>query len=254
MQIKFEFSRQSARPSDPLGYLCSFAEAEQLSSEARSALLGVEDSLRQARLVPDEPLGAFACITAEEEAATFLFCALQTKGYRLPISGQKLRNHVDKAKLVLTAQALAECQLLSDELKGVFRLEDQEGWLTISHHLRVDDYVFVMPDPLGTITTRKDDPDGQANEIASRVETVLATSRKKGFTDFSNLKDYANKRNLCIYGAPKEKARLQSVEGIESYQQTCVGLLLIGFMIFGSSQLHQQVQLVIDELDARLRT
>ena len=90
---------------DQIEYFASFAPAFVGNVEMRAALLGVCDSLRQALLVPLESLGMLACLTAEEEAATFLYYALLDKRYLVPVQ-DKLRRHPDKVKVLILAQLL----------------------------------------------------------------------------------------------------------------------------------------------------
>lgn len=220
---------------DAIEYFASFSPAFNDHPDMRSALLGVEDSLRQAALLVDEPLGMLACITAEEEAAAFLYYALKFKGYDVPQYG-KIHGHVEKLKLVVFAQVMQKYFFgkMPVELSGAIRIERDEQRPKTSHILKYGSYTITQNDFLETIVTSGKGKVGHDSAINAAVDDVFADITPSGFTPKSHLKEVANRRNHSLYGDPSSKLRLQSAEEIEHFKENCCSMIVLGFLAFNS--------------------
>lgn len=242
MAISFELPSSL----DPIEYLTSFAPAFAKNTEMRAALLGVNDSLRQATLLPLEPLGMLACITAEEEAATFLYYALVSKGYSIP-NYEKLRRHQDKVKFLILGQALIFYFFGNEhvEFPNAIRIERDGDQPKTTRRMRVGDFEIVQDDPLETIITLGDGESGHINAVESSVDAVLAGITPKGYTIKSHIDKIANRRNLCLYGDPDRKNKFQSESQIDHFKNNCIGLIILGFLVSnGKSNTSSMVKLV----------
>ena len=223
------------RDVDIIEYLVGFAPAFAEDEDMRAALLGVGDSLRQAALILPEPLGLFACITAEEEAATFLYNALVAKGYGVPRYG-KLYSHVEKIKYVVLAKVLHDYffSRVPAELAGVVVVERDGVRPKTSRRVAIGDFFMVEENPLEAIATIGDGETGHDKAVEAVVNEVLDDLVPNGFTLKSYIKKLSNKRNRCIYGDPLKKLRLSSEDGIEHFKSNCVSIIVLGFMISNS--------------------
>jgi hypothetical protein len=90
-----------------LPFLLSFSKVFTKQQEVKYCLDSVEDNIRQAHLLIGEPIGLFACLTAEEEAARFFYLCLQERAYELP-RYDSLRAHQDKARILIWATVIEE--------------------------------------------------------------------------------------------------------------------------------------------------
>jgi hypothetical protein len=234
---------------DQIEYFASFAQAFAGNIKMQAALLGVKDSLRQARLVPLEPLGMLACLTAEEEAATFLYYTLKDKGYSIPVQNQ-LRNHHDKVKLLILAQLLIQYffETMSTALTGTIRVEQDGDRPKTTKCTRLGDYEIIQDDPLQTVVSTGDDETGHDIMVERIVDAVIAEITPKGFTIESHIKSIANRRNLCLYGGPSKKPRFQSEAEIEHFRFNCVAIIVLGFMVFNGETTTPSMEKLIETM------
>lgn len=235
MSLKIQVP-QDVDPEDLVGYFVSF-ESFFLNNEGmRNALLGVKDNLRQAALLLDEPLGMLACLTAEEEAATFLYYALQGKEYCVPEYG-KLRRHPDKLKLVVFAIVTQRYffSRMPSELSSVISVE-RDGQRPITcYKFYINGFECVQDDPLETVVTSGEEEGSHDHAVEASVTEVLADITRKGYTVNSYIKYLANRRNLCLYGDPTKKIRLQSTEELEHFKSNCISMIVLGLLVYNGN-------------------
>lgn len=216
-----------------LDYLASFAPGFSKNQTMQKALGGVHDSFRQARLIPKEPLALFACLTAEEEAASFLYHALVAKGYDFP-SYKKLQDHGDKVKVFLLGQAIVtyffQEGLLEDGLR--VRISGTSKKPDVECYMPIGEFKATFMDPFATIIQYGNGPEGFDNAIAAAVDNVVGGAAKghKGIT--SAIESLKNRRNLSIYGPLKLKRALKSDSEISHHVSNAVTLLICGFIIY----------------------
>lgn len=211
-----------------------------------SALLGMRDSLRQADLIRLEPLGMLACLTAEEEAAAFLYYALRAKGYDVPDYG-RLHRHDDKIKVLIFALTLYEYffGLMPIELPRRIRLERDSGLPRTTLRWVIQDYEFVVEDPLEVIATIGDGKASHDAAIARVVQDALAKVIPKGMSTKSQIKKLANRRNLCLYGNPERKQSFQEIAEMDHFISNCISITLIGLLVYnGNSRTSSMVKLI----------
>ena len=221
---------------EPIEYLTSFSPAFAKNDEMRGALLGVKDNLRQAEFLPLEPIGMLACLTAEEEAATFLYSALLDKGYKVPNYG-KLRRHHDKVKIVLFVRAIHRYffKRTLAELPSVIRVERDGDRPKTEQRRFFDNFVIIQDDPLATIVVTGQGESGHSAAIENAVSEVLSDVVPNGTSTKHHIARLANRRNLCMYGEPDRKLRFKSVDEIETCKQNCIAMIVVGFLIFNGS-------------------
>ncbi|MDP2079514.1 hypothetical protein [Pseudotabrizicola sp.] len=217
---------------DPIDFFVSSADEVSACEKTCGALLGVGDSLRQARFLMGEPLGLFALLTAEEEAASFLYYCLLDKGYEIPNYG-KIQNHLDKAKILILAETLVS-YFFSREMAGIkrfVRFEKIEGLVSAYQHFRLGDFHIRQDDPLETIKTHGNSPDKHDAAVEGAIELTLKKISPPGQSLKSQIKSIANRRNLCLYGDPSRKPRLGSQEEIDHFHNQCTAILALGFLV-----------------------
>lgn len=225
---------------DAIEYLCSFASAFEKSPLMAGTLLGMGDSIRQAKLFICEPLGMFALLTAEEEAASFLYYALKSKGYSVPDYG-KLHRHNEKFKLVIFAEAIHAYffDKFPISASAVVRIENDEGRPKTTFRFPAPTgHEIVVEDPLTMIVTTAvaDGNSGHNKAVQLSVDEVLEKVTPKGFTLNSHIKKTANRRNLCLYGDPKLKSRVKNESEVHHFTSNCVAMITFGFLIYNSEK------------------
>lgn len=239
---------------DLIEYLSSFAPAFAEKQGMRAALLGMKDSLRQASLFPLEPLALFACLTAEEEAATFLYFALREKGYRVPDFG-RLHRHPDKVRVLVFAQAIFMYYFkhTPDGVSSVVRVDRDGAYPKVSRHVRVDAHELhmVQDDPLTTVITLGEGEAAHEKAILGAVDKTMDEITPKGFTIESHIKNLANRRNLSIYGDPAGKPRLKPIDGIAHFKSNCTGIVVLGFMVFNGSSRTPSMEKLVEQASKR---
>lgn len=239
---------------DTVEYLASFSVAFSDHREMQSALLGTADSLRQAALLIGEPLGMLACLTAEEEAAAFLYYGLQVQGYSVPQYG-KIQRHGDKLKLVVFARVMQQYffSRRPAELGSVIKIERDGQKPKTSHIFNYSGFSIVQDDFLQTIVTSGDEEFGHDSAINASVDKVLADITPKGFTPMSHIKQMAKRRNFCLYGDPEKKLRLHSSKEIVRYRANCISMIVFGFLVFNSHAHTASMVKLVDNIFDRLK-
>lgn len=222
----------------------------------RCALLGMRDSLRQASLIPTEPLGLFACFTAEEEAAAFLYFALRQKGYEVP-DYQKLRRHPDKIRMLVFAQVVFQYffNRLPAGVVNTVRIEREGDRPKTSRHIKFNEHqlYLVQDDPLETVSTLGNGQDPHQAAISEIIDDTLTELVPAGFTLKSYVdKNLANRRNLSIYGDPDRKPRLASQEGISLFTETCIGIVVLGFLVFNGTSRTASLEKIVKDVFSRM--
>ncbi|PRY79595.1 hypothetical protein CLV80_102240 [Yoonia maritima] len=240
---------QFPKGCDPVDYLSSFAPALIENGGMYESLLGMQDSLRQAKLIPLEPLGMLACLTAEEEAATFLYYALRHKGYEVSCFG-KLRQHPDKIKFVVLADVISKYFFDPlEQMSGLIRVERSGENPQITVRIPHNNFEIVQDDPLETIVTFGNGEKGHDVAVERAIDMILDKVTPKGFTIKSHIKNnVANRRNFCLYGSPPKKFRLSSEEEVEHFIGNCVVMILFGFLVHTGRRTAPSLQKIIDTL------
>ncbi len=237
---------QIPKGADAVEYLASFATSFTDHPEMRSSLLGAQDSLRQASQLIGEPLGMLACLTAEEEAAAFLYYGLKTKGYSVPQYG-KIHRHGDKLKLVVFAQTMHQYffSKLASDLGSAIRIERDGQKPKTSHVFNYNGFSISQDDILETIVTSGKGDGGHDVAVNAAVDEILSDITPSGFTTASHIKKVANRRNLCLYGDPDKKLRLRHAEELNHFKSNCVSMITLGFLVFnGHNPTTSMVKLV----------
>ena len=214
-------------------YLASFAPGFSKNQTMQKALGGVHDSFRQAWLIPKEPLALFACLTAEEEAASFLSHALLAKGYAFP-AYNRLKDHGDKVKVFLLGQAIVtyffQEELLEDGLR--IRISGNNKKPDVECYMPMGDYKATIMDPFASIIQLGNGPEGFDNAIAAAVDSVVDVAANGHTGIASAVESLKNRRNLSIYGPLKLKKALKSDSDISHHVSNAVVLLVCGFIIY----------------------
>lgn len=247
--IKIEIPRDA----EPLDFLASFAPAFSEREGMRAALLGVKDSFRQATPIPLDPLGMLACLTAEEEAAAFLYYALLDKGYPVPDYG-KLHRHADKVKLLVLAEAMVHYFFGGRPagLSPVVRIETDGLKPKTSGRLYLSEYVIIQDDPLETVTVFGEEQGGHDKAVGASVDKVLAAIIPNGFSAASHLKVIANRRNLCLYGDPAKKTRFQSIDDFVHFKSNSISMIVLGILVFNGREPTASMMKLVDRLYERI--
>jgi len=239
---------------DALEYLASFSAAFSDNLNMQSALLGAVDSLRQGALFIGEPLGLLACLTAEEEAAAFLYYGLQTKGYSVPQYG-KIHGHRDKVKLLVFALAMHEYFFshIPAEFESSIKIERDGQNPRTSHVFNHSGYSIVQEDFLETIVTAGDGEEAHDSAISTAVDKVLTDMTPSGFTPASHITKLANRRNLCLYGNPDQKLRVHSMEEINRYKGNCILMIVLGFLVLNSHATTTSMNKLVDDIFEKIQ-
>ncbi|NVK20524.1 MAG: hypothetical protein HWE30_17655 [Methylocystaceae bacterium] len=245
---------QIPKDVDAVEYLTSFSTFFTDHPEMRSALLGTQDSLRQASQLIEEPLGMLACLTAEEEAAAFLYYGLKARDYSVPQYG-KLHRHGDKLKLVVFAQAMHQYFFgkMPTGLRSAIRIERDGHKPKTSHVFNFNGYSVVQDDILETIVISGKGEGSHDVAINAAVDDILSDITPSGFTPGSHIKKVANRRNLCLYGDPERKLRLRHSEEINHFKTNCVSMVTLGFLVFNSPNPTSSMVKLVDCIFDKIR-
>ena len=238
----------------PIDYLASFAIAFKNIVLMHDALLGAQDSLRQANLIKQEPLGYLALITAEEEAASFLYYALREKGYAVPDHG-KIQRHTDKVKMLLFAEVMMNYFFANFPLKdrAIFRIMRENDLPVTSLQIPINNYYVSIDDPLSTIFTVSNDETTNKLAIDKSVELLLEKYIDKGSTLKKCIDDLANRRNLSLYGNPTNKYRIHSESEIKAFQNNCIVMIALGFMVFNSNKCTDSMIMLVEIINKKFQ-
>lgn len=243
MAIEFQI------PADvnAIDYFASFAGAFSDAPHMAASLLGVQDSLRQAALIPREPLGLLACLTAEEEAAAFLYYSLRSKGYPLPEYG-KIQRHGDKAKVLIFAAAMEAYFFSSFFRKAVLRISDDDGRPTVTLRFGLGKYEVVVEDALSIISTKGDDANSHETAVSEAVDRILSEIVPTGASLKSQIQSIQNRRNRCIYGSPADKDRMVDDSDMDHFVSNCAVMIVLGFLVMQGEGRTESMNKLVDRM------
>ena len=236
---------------DPIDYLCSFTSEFRENERLIGALLGVQDNIRQAKLIPLEPLAFFACITAQEEAATFLYYALKSKKYTDPGYGDKLHDHKNKVRILILAEILAKNYFDGVPVEGIqsfIPVERKDGRLTLARIIYDEDKEIAIrqDNPFDTVVARENPRDNNSITQDEWIQSHLGHLTPKGYTIGSHTDKLANERNLCLYGNPTKKLRLSSEAEINHFTTNCISIIVMGFLVLKTEKSPELEKLVVN--------
>lgn len=239
-----------------LSYLLTFSSSFTKMQEIKGCLDSVGQNIAQARVLIGQPLGLFACLTAEEEAARFLYLCLRKMKYNLP-RYDRLTTHQDKARILLWAmvfeeyffnffESISDSYFLSIQKKGRDYSVEMHGRITKEHWVTI-------PNVLSIVATSGRSENEPAEELSvRRVRETYADVMKKSFGPNHNvakvIEHIARRRNKCLYGKPKEKLYLADAAELETFETNCSLMVLLGFLIVQDNEKWPSVQLICDEL------
>lgn len=238
---------------DPLDYLASFAPAFSRHQEMQKALGGVQDSIRQAKLMREEPLGLFACLTAEEEASSFLYGALSSKKYNLPSYG-KLTDHGNKVKIFLLCQTIIHYYFREDLVRDGLRVRFAQKGINpvITCYFPIADNTAFIDDPFEMVVAMGDGPEGFDHAIRDAVDTVVKQA-SDGHKDLASAVEYLkNRRNRCIYGPLRLKYALKDEAELRQYISNAVSVLACGFILHFKHQKTESMGKILETMFNRL--
>ncbi|QXI65798.1 hypothetical protein CP157_03590 (plasmid) [Paracoccus marcusii] len=239
-----------------LSYVISFSNTFTSHQQLKGCLDSTAENIDQARDLIGKPLGLFACITAEEEAARFFYLCLKKRGYELP-RYDKLTSHQNKARIVIWATVFERYYF--DVFDSVFsgnyvklRLEGRRVRLSF-HGIMFKRYAVEIPNVLQTTHAdgrpkEQTDVDVERPVIAKMLEAVL----KDNFEHTKNvpaiIESLANRRNKSLYGDPRKKPVLSNVEMVSHFESNCAAIIMMGYLIFQDDNIWPSVQVVCEEL------
>lgn len=239
-----------------LGYLLSFSKVFTRQQEVKYCLDSVEDNIRQARLLMGEPIGLFACFTAEEEAARFFYLCLQKRAYELP-RYDSLTTHQDKARILIWATVIEEYFFnfftsVGSELH--LRVQPEGRGVRVSGHTKLkENYWIELPNLLQMIATSgKRDGLEDDNTEAAMVRACFDRTMSSNFGANSQpekvVEYIAKRRNRCLYGDPRKKQRLNNKEELDLFEKNCAALIVMGFLVMQDNERWPSMQLICTEL------
>lgn len=238
---------------DVVDYLASFAPAFSRNQAMQKALGGVQDSIRQARLIREEPLGLFACLTAEEEASSFLYHALLSKSYNLPDYG-KLQDHGNKIKIFLLCKAIIHYYFREDIARDGLRVRVTQKGNTpsITCYIPIADHAVIIHDPFEMVVAIGDGTERFDHAIRNAVDEVVkqASDGHKNLTSAVNY--MKNRRNRCIYGPLKLKFALKNDDQLTQYISNAVSILVCGFILYFKHQKTETMSKILEKMFDRL--
>lgn len=242
------------KDSDVIEYLASFSPAFSKNQNMQKALGGVQDSFRQAKMMKSEPLGLFACLTAEEEAASFLYRALIAKEYDLP-PYKELKDHGNKVKIFLLCKAIIHYyfreEIVASGLR--IRIEGEKKRPLINCFFPISaEYKAVISDPFAMVVTRGKGDEGYNRAIHEAVDQVVQEASEGHRSLSSAIEFLKNRRNMCIYGPLKQKYALRDEDELTQYISNATSILACGFIIYFKSEKTDSMGRIIDKMFKRL--
>jgi hypothetical protein len=240
MNIRLEV-RKSEAENGLTGYFSKvFYESKILRYEY---VLSAEQHLKDSYRIKTGPIALFTALTAEEEAATFLYHAFVHKGYDLP-DLKRLRAHQDKVRVVLWAKALIEhCIAIADAIdpQGAFRVIYSEDKPIIAYHFCLAGHRGLVENILECIVSQEGEMENPARQI---VDAALQPTISSWGSIEKAVEGIANQRNLCLYGNPSEKPCISESGGWEVADYNCASLIMLGVMIHQTETRSENVQLI----------
>lgn len=243
-----------------LEYLLSFSKIFTKQQEIKHCLDSVEDNIRQAHLLIGEPIGLFACLTAEEEAARFFYLCLKKQGYELP-RYDSLTAHQDKARILVWATVIEEYYFnFFDNIGSYFflRVQPERRNIRISGHTKLEEqYCIELPNILQLIAKRGMG-DGVEEDNAEAAMVRACFDRTMSFNFGANnhprrvVEYIAKRRNRCLYGDPRKKLRLKNRAELEQFEKNCAALIVMGFLVMQDNERWPSMQLMCTELGSIL--
>lgn len=250
---------ETPKDVSPLDYYIKFKRGFTKSQILISTVDSVKDNLRQAEMVRDEPIGLFLCYTAEEEAATFLYLAMREQKYNVP-DFKNLTNHRDKIKIFLLALCIDKYLFSEIHLGDALVLMMEEIPREKSHprneiraYTEMAGYKIAVTDPILNIKTKGKGVEGLKKAVIYDVENALRSVGMGESKDYDGLiKKLANRRNLCLYGEPKVKWKLDSKGSLSDFENNCVFLICLGYMFLQTERKSEAIQEIINTLFDRI--
>jgi hypothetical protein len=161
----------------------------------------------------DPEMAAFRGLTAEEEAVTGVFWALQHRNYT-HAERLKPHDHVQKNAAIPFLQALALFFEQFSETKRAnpkLHIKEEQGarrlMLMLTAHVDGKDVAAYPMPPLNFGVTMN----GERPSFASQINTFLASQNSHNILDF--VRGQANLRNQVLYASPAGCPTLTSLEG-----------------------------------------
>lgn len=250
-------------PGTMTEYLASYSASFMKHQKAKAPLESAAQNIRQAKGLLEEPLGYFACITAEEEAAMFLYQCLKYRGYEMPAF--EPTNHSDKVTMMLWALAIQEHFFAAQasmfgELTMKLRWEGATAAVSTHGNLQISNaagtmvYGLEIPNIFSMVATKDGVPDGPAIVANESVNRALDTA-SQGWDSVENaISELANRRNLCLYGRPDAKPVLGSFENLKIFDRSCCSIIAFGFLVMQDAIKYPSLQLICDVAGERLKT
>lgn len=178
----------------------------------------------------DLEMAAFRAITAEEEAATAIFHALERRKYKGAVK-LKRKNHLHKNALIPFCTAVAGALALTEELfKSKLYLDIED--VPPRFRIRIDvtsivpglKYAFPEP-PLHFNMHMNDKP----HDFTDKLNNIVT---KNNFSDITKyLEKRANKRNMLLYAAPEGAPEVKALRNFLPIQRNNVFMLLILYLM-----------------------
>lgn len=235
------------REGEYLEYLASFADGYKSLPHVKASLESAALNLAQAKLLVGEPIGLFACLTAEEEAAAFLYHCLKSKGYRLPNFG-KFRDHGDKARMMIWALIMEEYFLRHFESFGenaFLEVHNNDGRVLIKNFLIIGKYAINMVSLLQMVASKDGIPDGPKHMMDACVQRALDRIGQSA-SIVKTIDKMKNRRNLCLYGATANKPRLKDIEQWNIYKTRSEMIITLGFLVLQDEEISNVLQDLCD--------
>ena len=245
-----------------LSYVLSFSNTFTSYQQLKGCLDSVAENIDQSKSLLEKPLGLFACITAEEEAATFFFLCLKKRGYALP-RYDKLTSHQDKVRMVIWGIVFEKYYLnvfdsfIQDNYVRL-SLKDRRVRLSLHGNLHKK-YSIEIPNVLQSIhADGKSKDKGDIDVERPIVARMLNEALKDNFNEINGISkiidNLARRRNKCLYGDPRKKMVLKNEELISHYETNCAALIIMGYLVFQDDEMWPSVQVICEELGKLLET
>jgi hypothetical protein len=178
----------------------------------------------------DPEMAAFRAITAEEEAVTAIFHALQRQKYR---GAEKLKrkNHLHKNALVPFCTAISGALAITEKLlKPELYLDKEEVPPRFRVRIDVSSIVpgrkFAFPEPPLNFNMRMN---GTTYDFTDRLESIVARNNFSNITKY--LEERANRRNRLLYAAQEGAPEVESLGNFLPIQRTNVLILVILYLM-----------------------
>lgn len=243
-------------------YLASFSASFMKYQKAKAPLESAAQNIRQAKLLIKEPLGHFACITAEEEASMFFYQCLKYSGYKMPAF--EPTNHSDKATMMLWALVIQE-HFFSAQAHMFGQLTTKVRWegstVAVSTHgsfqifndAGSEVYGVEIPNIFSMVATKDGLPEGPTIVANESVDLALDAALH-GYDSIEDaIAELANRRNLCLYGRPDAKPVLDSLEALHQFDRNCCSIILLGFLVMQDDTKYPSLQLICDVAGEKLK-